>query len=266
MTDLVLLEKNGAIAVITLNNPTVRNAISDIDMVDALTGALADIDRDRQIRCAILAAAGKTFSSGGNLARIGNPGELGGGAPVETPAGYKAGIQRIPLAFDKLEVPIIAAVQGAAVGAGCDLACMCDIRIAAESARFSESFVKLGLIPGDGGAWLLPRVVGFSKACEMAFTGEPIDATEALACGLVSRVVPDSGLMDAALDLAARIAVNPAHALRMAKRLLRQARHQRLDEHLESAAAFQALAHTTDDHREAVAAFREKRSPDFGRT
>ncbi len=265
MAEWVLLEKDGPIAVLTLNNPALRNPISDIEMVDALTAALADIDRDQAIRCAILAAAGKTFSSGGNLARIGNPGELGGGPPAETPAGYKAGIQRIPLAFDTLEVPIIAAVQGAAIGAGCDLACMCDIRVASQSARFSESFVKLGLIPGDGGAWLLPRVVGFSKASEMAFTGEPIDAADALACGLVSRVVPDAELMATALDLAWRIAVNPPHALRMAKRLLRQARHQRLDEHLESAAAFQALAHTTEDHREALLAFREKRAPVFGR-
>ena len=263
MDQLVLIERDGPIAILTLNNPALRNPISDIDMVDALTTALEQADQDPNVRCVILAASGKGFSSGGNLAKIGEPGELGGGQPIETPAGYKTGIQRIPLVFEKMQVPVIAAVQGAAVGAGCDLACMCDIRIAADDARFAESFVKLGLIPGDGGAWLLPRVVGFSKACEMAFTGDPIDAAEALACGLVSTVVPRAELMAAARDLARRIAANPPHAVRSAKRLMRQARHQRLDEHLETAAAYQALAHTTADHREAVTAFREKRVPNF---
>ncbi|QUT05773.1 crotonase/enoyl-CoA hydratase family protein [Sphingobium phenoxybenzoativorans] len=263
MEQLVLIEIDGPVATLTLNNPKFYNPISDQEMVDALIAALAQIESDRDIRCAILMGAGRGFSAGGNLSKIGNPGELGGGAPVETPSGYKAGIQRIPLAFDAMEIPIIATVHGAAIGAGCDLACMCDIRIAGESASFAESFVKLGLIPGDGGAWLLPRAVGFSKACEMAFTGESINAQEALACGLVSRVVPDDQLKDAARDLASRIAANPPHALRMAKRLLRQARNQRLDEHLEAASAYQALAHTTADHREAISAFREKRKPVF---
>lgn len=263
MDELVLVKKSGPIAIVTLNNPALRNPISDIEMVDALVAALEDVDTDPDIRCAILAAAGKGFSSGGNLAKIGQPGELGGGAPVETPAEYKAGIQRIPLAFDKMQVPVIAAVQGAAVGAGCDLACLCDIRIAADNARFAESFVKLGLIPGDGGAWILPRIVGYSKACEMAFTGDPIDAAEALACGLVSKVVPEEELLDTARAIAERIATNPPHAVRMAKRLIRRGQHERLDEHLEAAAAYQALAHTTSDHKEAIAAFREKRAPQF---
>lgn len=263
MSDLVLFEQDGAVATLTLNNPDLYNPISDLDMVDAVTAALDRLNGDRTIRCAILTGAGKGFSSGGNLRKIGLPGELGGGAPADTPAGYRDGIQRIPLAFERLEVPIIAAVNGAAVGAGCDLACMCDIRIASEDASFAESFVKLALIPGDGGAWLLPRVVGFSKACEMAFTGDRIDATEALACGLVSRVVPAGELMSAARALADRIAVNPPHALRMTKRLLVNGRHSRLVDHLEMAASFQALAHSTEDQREAVTAFREKRSPRF---
>jgi enoyl-CoA hydratase/carnithine racemase len=142
-------------------------------------------------------------------------GETRADLPAQTRRNYKLGIQRIPLAFDALEVPIIAAVNGSAIGAGCDLACMCDIRIAAESASFAESFVKLGIIPGDGGAWLLPRAVGFSKACEMAFTGDMVKSAEALACGLVSKVVPDGELMTAARALAERIAANPPHAVRM---------------------------------------------------
>ncbi|XKH38395.1 enoyl-CoA hydratase-related protein [Azospirillum doebereinerae] len=160
-------------------------------------------------------------------------------------------------------MPVIAAVNGPAIGAGCDLACMCDLRIASEAARFAESFVKVGIVPGDGGAWLLPRVVGFSKACEMAFTGDSIDAAEALACGLVSKVVPPAELLPAAQALAKRIAVNPAHAVRMTKRLLREGRHVRLDTLLEMSAAMQALAHATADHREAVDAMLGKRPPTF---
>jgi enoyl-CoA hydratase/carnithine racemase len=137
------------------------------------------------------------------------------------------------------------------------------MRIAAESARFAESFVKVGIVPGDGGAWLLPRVVGYSKACEMAFTGDMLNAQEALACGLVSRVVPDAELLEAAKALADRIAVNPPYAVRMAKRLLIEGRHSRLDTLLELSSSLQALTHATADHREAVSAFLEKRRPDF---
>jgi enoyl-CoA hydratase/carnithine racemase len=246
-----------------MNNPALRNPISDIAMIEAIEAALRTITRDMTVKVAILTGAGKAFSSGGNLKRLGEPGETGSGDAVDVPASYRDGIMRLPLAFQALEVPVIAAVNGPAIGAGCDLACMCDIRIAGESARFAESFVKLALIPGDGGAWLLPRVVGFSKACEMTFTGDPINAADALACGLVSQVVLDVDLMPTAVALARRIAANPSRALRMAKRLMVQARDQRLDQHLEAAAAFQALAHTTADHREAITAFRQKRPPRF---
>ena len=173
-------------------------------------------------------------------------------------------IQRVPLAFQTLEVPIIAAVNGPAIGAGCDLACMADIRIAAESAQFAESFVKVGLIPGDGGAWLLPRIVGYSKACEMALTGDRLNAQEALACGLVSQVVPDAALMPAALSLARRIAVNSRDAVRMTKRLMMRGRELRLAEVLELSGAMQALAHTTVEHKEFIAglaARRQNRGP-----
>ena len=149
------------------------------------------------------------------------------------------------------------------IGAGCDLTCMCDIRIAGASARFAESFVKVGIVPGDGGAWLLQRAVGFSKAAEMAFTGDQLSAEEALACGLVSKVVPDEELMTAALALAKRIAANPPQAVRLTKRLLVEGRHSRLDTLLELSATMQALAHTTDDHREAATAFVEQRRPNF---
>src|ERR1700733_10812241 len=214
-------------------------------------------------RAAILTGAGNAFSSGGDLRAMQKNFEARASQPALTTQYYKFGIQRIPLAFEKLDVPIIAAVNGPAIGAGLDLACMCDMRVASESARFAESFVKVGIVPGDGGAWLLPRVVGYSKACEMAFTGDMLNAQEALACGLVSRVVPDTELLSAAKALAERIAVNPPSAVRMAKRLLIEGRHSRLDTLLEMSAAMQALTHATPDHREAVNAFLEKRIPVF---
>jgi len=180
---------------------------------------------------------------------------IAGGNPYQISQGYLGGIQRIPLALHALEVPTIAAVNGPAIGAGCDLACMCDIRIASEKARFAESFVKLGIVPGDGGAWLLQRAIGYQRAAELSFTGDTIDAQTALTIGLVAQVVAHAALMDAARALAARIAANSAPALRMAKRLLRQAQTARLDETLQLSAALQALAHHTPEHDAAVAAF-----------
>jgi enoyl-CoA hydratase/carnithine racemase len=261
MSDLILYQQDGAIVTLTLNRPELRNPISDADMVDALVAALEKLNGDSGVRAAILTGSGSTFSSGGNLKLLGAA--AADRSPVDTRRYYETGIQRIPRAFEALEVPIIAAVNGPAIGAGCDLACMCDIRIAAESARFAESFVKVGIVPGDGGAWLLQRIVGYSKACEMTFTGDSVDSRAALACGLVSQVVPDEQLLPAARALAQRIAVNPPHALRMSKRLLQEARHSRLDTVLQLSAAMQSLAHTTQDHAEAVDAILQKRSPDF---
>ena len=263
MTDPVLYEQDGAIVTITLNMPEARNPISETAVVDLLVGYLDRMNEDRSVRVGILTAAGTAFSSGGNVKKMHDEAAARASNPVMTPKYYKFGIQRIPMAFERLDVPMICAVNGAAIGAGLDLTTMCDMRIAGESAKFAESFVKVGIVPGDGGAWLLPRVVGYSKACEMAFTGDMLDAREALACGLVSRVVPDAELMAEARKLALRIAANPPHAVRMAKRLLMEGRHTRLDTLLEMSASMQALAHATADHREAVTAFIEKRRPEF---
>jgi enoyl-CoA hydratase/carnithine racemase len=257
--DPILFEASGGIATITLNLPTSRNPISAESTVDALVEAFGRADRDREIRVAILTGAGSVFSSGGDLATLGQPGGLGGGPPVRTPEQYARGIQRIPLMFESLSIPTIAAVNGPAIGAGCDLACMADIRIASESAIFAESFVKIGLIPGDGGAWFLPRIVGYAKACEMAFTGDRLTAQDALSCGLVSKVVADDSLMAEALSLAERIAINPPDAVRMSKQLMARARDLRLADVLQLSSAMQAIAHTTVEHREAIATLKAKR-------
>ena len=193
---MLLQERDGAILTITLNMPEKRNPISDVAVVDALCAAFDEADRDISVRCVILTGAGTAFSAGGDLKQMRpDSGGLRSSNPVETRRNYKYGIQRLPLMFQALEVPVVAAVNGQAIGAGLDLATMCDIRVASESARFAESFVKLGIIPGDGGAWLLPRIVGFSRATELALTGETIDAAEALKIGLVSHVVPDADLL-----------------------------------------------------------------------
>ena len=262
-SDPLLYQQHGAVVLLTLNRPDTRNALSGEAMFSAFETAFARLNADPSVRAAVLTGAGSAFCSGGNVAEMRDRGGMFAGSPEQIAAAYKAGIQRIPRAFQTLAVPIIAAVNGPAIGAGNDLACMCDIRIAASTARFAESFVKLGIVPGDGGCWLLPRVVGASKAAEMALTGDAIDAAEALRCGLVSRVVAPEALLDAAMALAQRIAANPPQVLRWTKQLLRQAQSGTLDEALDQAGVFQGLAHHTADHAEAISAFFDKRPPVF---
>ncbi|WP_298357395.1 crotonase/enoyl-CoA hydratase family protein [Rhodoblastus sp.] len=262
MADFLKFERDGPVVVLTMDEPATRNALTGNSAVDEFVAAAARIAADDGVRAVVVTGAGPVFSSGGNVR------DMRRYADEAIPAErireeYRRGIQRLPLALFHLDVPTIAAVNGPAIGAGCDLACMCDIRLAAATASFAESFVKIGIIPGDGGAWLLPRVVGASKAAEMAFTGEPIDAAEALRCGLVSAVTPPDDLLAAALGLARKIAANPGPALRMTKKLLRQGQSLSLEALLELSASFQALAHKTPEHEEAVRAFIEKRTPRF---
>lgn len=259
---LVIYEQKGQVAILTLNQPEKRNPISTLPMIEALVEAVEKADEDLSVRAVILTGSGSAFSTGGDLEMMQRGGGLRDFLSVQTRRNYRHGIQRLPMLFHSLEVPVIAAINGPAIGAGCDLACMCDIRIAAESAIFAESFVRLGIVPGDGGAWLLQRIVGMSKATEMTLTGDTIDAAEALACGLVSRIVPDAALMSEAVALAERIAANPPHAVRMAKRLLRQSQESSLSAILDMAAAMQALAHETAEHDERLKAFLAKRKPD----
>jgi enoyl-CoA hydratase/carnithine racemase len=261
---MLLQTRDGTILTITLNLPEKRNPISDNDLVDALCEAMLEADRDIGVRCVILTGAGSAFSSGGDVKQMKpDAGPLRSSQPHETRRNYKYGIQRLPLMFQALEVPVVAAVNGPAIGAGLDLATMCDVRVAGESAKFAESFVKLGIVPGDGGAWLLPRIVGFSRATELALTGEMIDAAEALRIGLVSHVVADDQMLTKAREIAAKIAANPPHAVRMTKRLLREGQTADLKNILELSAAMQALAHATKDNDEAINAFIEKRAPEF---
>jgi enoyl-CoA hydratase/carnithine racemase len=213
------------------------------------------------VRCVILTGAGTAFCAGGDLKAMRDKRGIMEGSHADLRENYRRGVQRMANALYDCDAPTVAAVNGPAIGLGLDVACMCDIRIASEKASFAESFIKVGIVPGDGGAWLLPRVVGMSAALEMSFTGETIDAQAALAARLVSRVVPEGELMAAARDLARRIAANPPDALRMTKRLLREGQYMRLSSLLELSASYQALAHSTEDHKEAVNAMLEKRRP-----
>ena len=262
MTTFLKSAREGAILTLTMSQPETRNALTGNTAVEDFGLACAEVARDTTIRVLIITGDGPVFSSGGNvkdmqryLAR--------GPTPEAIREEYRRGIQRLPKALYNLDVPVIAAVNGPAIGAGLDLTCMCDIRIASERATFAESFVKVGIVPGDGGAWLLPRAVGMSKAAEMAFTGDALNAQDALACGLVSRVVPHEQLLEETRKLASRIAANPGGVLRMTKRLLRAGERSTLESLLEMSAGYQAIAHTTPDHHEAVRAFVEKRSPKF---
>lgn len=257
-------EKNGRIATITLNKPEARNAIGTQQDCDDLAGALWRAHDDAEINAVILTGAGKAFCSGGDLKAIRERTGIGPRAtPDGTRANYRRGVHAIIKALAEVEVATIAAINGPAIGLGLDIAILCDMRIATQNAKMASSFVKVGIIPGDGGAWILTQAIGSTYAAELILTGDTIDAAEAHRIGLVNKVVADESLMREAQTLAERVAVNPPRSVRLAKRLLREAQHGRLSDVLELSAAFQALAHETRDHKEAVNAFTEKRTPNF---
>ncbi|MEE2059003.1 crotonase/enoyl-CoA hydratase family protein [Rhodococcus artemisiae] len=252
-TPCVLAEHKDGVETWTLNLPETRNPISDPAVVAALVDHLARVANDLTVGAIVLTGAGTAFSAGGDVRAMQERTGMFGAPPPEQRRGYQQGIQRLTRAMVECDIPIIAAVNGPAIGAGFDLALMCDLRIASSSASFAESFVKLGLVPGDGGAWLLPRVVGHARASELALTGRRIDAATAQHWGIVSDVVAPEDLLVRAHDLAREIAALPREAVRMTKSLLRKAPDIGLDATLELSAAMQPLCHTTDDHRDAVA-------------
>lgn len=261
MEPFLLIGRDGPVVIMTLNRPQERNALTRPEDVDEIRGFCASMTRDRSVKAVVVTGAGTAFCAGGNVKDMRDRKGIFAGSPYELRNSYRDGIQQMPLALYELEIPTIAAINGPAIGAGLDLACMCDIRIAAEDAIFAESFVKLGIVAGDGGAWLLPRVVGMPRASLMALTGDTIGSATALSYGLVTDVVPPEQLLEAALAIAHRIAANPGHATRLTKRLLREGQDMKLGPLLELSAAYQALAHHTADHAEAVSAFFEKRPP-----
>ena len=250
----ILFEQKDNVAVLTLNRPDTRNTFTHREMIDEIVDACKRVQDSESVSVLVVTGAGSAFSSGGNVKDMLRKEGMFAGDPNEVRQNYRKGIQRVTLAFQGLDVPAIAAVNGPAIGAGCDLSCMCDIRIASEKARFGETFVSVGLIPGDGGAFLLPRVVGFSKALELAFTCRVIDAAEALRIGLVSEVVPAEKLLERTMEIAAEIAQHPARILRLAKRLFYLSQGRSLEETLEISCSFQALCHHSPEHVAAIEA------------
>lgn len=256
----ILYEVRDHVAKITLNRPQVRNALN-FSAYAALEAAFRSAQRDREVRCVVLTGADPAFCSGDDVREI-----MAGGAARETAERLREVRPRptpAGLAVLDCDRPVIAAVNGPAVGWGMDVTLLCDIRIASERARFSELFIKRGLISDIGGIWRLPQIVGPARAAELLFTGDVIDAAEAERIGLVSRVVPHESLLPAAFELAARIAANPPLALRYMKEGLRRARHGDVDDLGAYVASTLGYLFTTEDHREGVQAFLEKRAPVF---
>jgi 2-(1,2-epoxy-1,2-dihydrophenyl)acetyl-CoA isomerase len=260
---LIHRERRGPVELWTLERADRLNALPDPEDGEAFASACASVNADREVRCVVLTGAGRAFSAGGDLKAMRDRRDLFEGSGADIRDNYRTVVHRIVRSLYGLEVPLVAAVNGPAMGLGCDIAGLADIRIASEAASFGVPFLKLGILPGDGGAWLMPRNVGYARAAEMLFTARTLDAKTALEWGLVNRVVPSERLMDEALETAAEIASRAPHALRMTKALLRQGRDATFDQILEMTAAMQALAHLTDDHLEGVSSVLEKRPADF---
>ena len=235
------LELENRVATLTFQRDDVRNA---------LTGTA-------------LTEEGKAFSSGGNVKDMREKQGMFAGHAAEIQEQYRQGIQRIPMAMYDIEVPTIAAVNGAAIGAGFDLANMCDIRIGCPETLVGETFINLGIIPGDGGAWFLQRVAGYQRAAELTLTGRLVQAQDALEYGILMEVVESEALLPRAREIAGEIASKPPRTVRMTKRLLKAAQRMELRDLLDMSASLQAISHQTEDHREAVDAFIEKRDPAY---
>jgi len=267
MTELsyknVKFSLDAGVAHLVLARHDIRNAYSEKDFTDEILDVLARVNVDPEARVFVLSAEGTSFSAGGNVKDMRDKKGIFGGGTAGTRRGYIEGIQRIPKALYGLDIPSISAVQGPAIGAGCDLALYCDITICSSEARFGETFINVGIIPGDGGAWILPRRVGLQRAAELTFTGRIVDGEEAAEIGLALECVEPDALMPRVMALAETIAARPPVTARMIKSLFRQSLSSHLHDFLDNCAAMQAICHSTDDHMEAVSGILEKRKPTY---
>lgn len=250
-------------AILCFDRDDVRNALTGTELIDDICNTVDWANNNPEISCLILTGNGKAFSSGGNVKDMRDRSGMFGGSPAEIADSYRRGIQRISRQMHSAEVVTIAAINGAAVGAGFDLCSMCDLRIGCEHTRFGETFINLGLIPGDGGAWFLQRLVGYQRAAELTFSGRIIDAEEASQLGLLLECVPASELLAKAEEYAQNYAAKPPQALRMSKRLLKAAQRQELNDFLDLCADTQSQCHHSEDHHRAVESFFTKETPEF---
>ena len=251
LTDATLTLEN-RVATLTLNRHDVRNALTGTALVDDIVATAAWVNRCQDVSVLVITGTGSAFCAGGNVKDMAERSGDFAGDVAEVAERYRQGIQRMPLALNQVEVPIIAAVNGAAIGAGFDLANMADLRIASRKASFGETFLNLGIIPGDGGAWFMQRQIGYQRAFELTLSGRVISADEALAYGVVLEVVEPEQLMEAALAHANRMAAQPPKATRLTKRLLKMAPDMELKPFLDVCAVFQGMCHNEPEHLEAV--------------
>jgi enoyl-CoA hydratase/carnithine racemase len=257
MADLEYSREDG-VATILLNRPDRKNAFTG-EMIDGWAGALRDAAADPAVRVVVLRGAGAAFCSGVDLDTIGEQ----GADPLKWKNFLHDRVQQVPRAVAALDKPLIASISGPAVGAGMDMALMCDMRLAAESATFCESYIRVGMVPGAGGCWFLPRLVGMAKAMELFLTADFVDAEEALRIGLVNRVVADEELLERTYALAQRIAAGPPITTRLLKRMLHQSAQSDLETALELASSHMGVARSTEDAAESLSAFRERREPEY---
>jgi enoyl-CoA hydratase/carnithine racemase len=245
------------IATITLNRPDKLNAFTAA-MIDAWAEALRAAQADDAVHVLVVTGAGRAFCAGGDVGRMGDPKDA-----LALKDELWAQVHRIPKTLEAMDKPVIAMVNGLAVGAGMGMALMCDVRLASDQARFATGYVGVGLVPGDGDTFFLPRLVGPAKALELFWTGQFVDAAEALRLGIVNQVMAADGLAAATYELAGRIARGPQVAIRMIKRLVYQSGRLDLRTHLDLVSSHMAVVRQTRDHAEGVAAFRDKRAPRF---
>jgi enoyl-CoA hydratase/carnithine racemase len=257
MADL-LYDVADRVATITLNRPDKLNAFTG-PMIDAWAAALADAQADEGVNVVVVTGSGRAFCAGGDVARM----KAGDPTPLENKNQLWDHIHRIPKTLEAMDKPVIAMVNGLAVGAGMGMCLMCDVRVASEEARFSTGYVRVGLVPGDGDTYFLPRLVGAAKALELLWTADFVDAAQALRLGIVNRVVSAGELRDATYALARQIADGPQVPIRMIKRLVYQSLRLDLRTHLDLVSSHMAVVRQTADHAEGVAAFKEKRPPKF---
>ena len=263
-SDEVLYEVADHVATITLNAPGRMNTISGL-MLDQLTERLLQADRDREVRCIVLTGAGKAFCAGLDMAaqmnaKPGSLGNMGGGEGIPGELDLRA---TPPTVLHNLDTPTICALNGGAAGYGLDIALGCDIRVAAASAKLNPGFAKRGILPESGGTWLLPRLVGYAKAAEIAFTGRTLTADESLELGLVNKVVPNEFFVDSVREMAASITENAPLAVRAIKRMMRAAEPETFAQNVHHVFLQLLPLMRTEDFREGVAAYIEKRQPKF---
>ncbi len=261
----IILEKKEHIAVMTLNRPERLNAINP-QMRKELLSVFDDVDKDDEMRVLVLTGAGRGFCSGGDVGGMIGGIERGTGTTGETKEiqqGLSPSVGGVILKLQKVQKPTIAMVNGAAVGAGFDLALACDLRVGSENASFVNGFIRIGLSPVEGGTWLYPRVMGLGKALEYLFTGDFMEAKEAERLGVLNRLVPADELENETMSLARKIANGPPIAMRLTKLQVYEGLGMDLETALQMVAARQSIASNSEDHKEGVTAFREKRRAVF---